>query len=489
MANKNFTLNFDASMNISQIKSAISEMQRAFSGLKLSQGLNTNIQNVFSKINSELEKFEDLTSKSFHSLSDVSKASSSFERIIDYYKQLEKYGKEITGMDKEKFFPDSVVSNITKANKALQTYYRELEAIPAEIEKANKALAKQEATLDSLTQKKNALAAENKSLGSTKGGISRKITAKEAEQSNLTAQMSSLEASGTKKSSAEYKALASQYNILTQELKKIKSEATELDSTMAKNRATIASLDSQINSTTTNISQLKQELGQMTQSLNTASLDKLRNSLVEITGQDISQIPSDIKQIQTIINGLSGEELQRIKVAFDNIQKSAENAGGPISKTKSNLDSFGDTATTMVKTADEVQRLQNQVMDFFSISNAVQLFKRTIQSAFDTVQKLDAAMTETAVVTDFSVGDMWDSLPQYTDTANELGATIQGVYETMTLFYQQGLNTTETFEIGTETLKMARIAGLDYAQTTDLMTAALRGFNMELNATSAQRIN
>ncbi len=489
MANKNFTLNFDASMNISQIKSAISEMQRAFSGLKLSQGLNTNIQNVFSKINSELEKFEDLTSKSFHSLSDVSKASSSFERIIDYYKQLEKYGKEITGMDKEKFFPDSVVSNITKANKALQTYYRELEAIPAEIEKANKALAKQEATLDSLTQKRNALAAENKSLGSTKGGISRKITAKEAEQSNLTAQMSSLEASGTKKSSAEYKALASQYNILTQELKKLKSEATELDSTMAKNRATIASLDSQINSTTTNISQLKQELGQMTQSLNTASLDKLRNSLAEITGQDISQISSDIKQIQTIINGLSDEELQRIKVAFDNIQKSAENAGGPISKTKSNLDSFGDTATTIVKTADEVQRLQNQVMDFFSISNAVQLFKRTIQSAFDTVQKLDAAMTETAVVTDFSIGDMWDSLPQYTDTANELGATIQGVYETMTLFYQQGLNTTETFEIGTETLKMARIAGLDYAQTTDLMTAALRGFNMELNATSAQRIN
>lgn len=489
MANKNFTLNFDASMNISQIKSAISEMQKAFSGLKLSQGLNTNIQNVFGKINDELKEFENLTNKSFHSLSDVSKASSSFERIIDYYKQLEKYGKEITGMDKEKFFPDSVVNNIVKANKALQTYYRELEAIPTEIEKANKALEKQEATLDSLTQKRNALAAENKSLGSTKGGISRKITAKEAEQSNLTAQMSSLEASGVKKNSAEYKALASQYNILTQELKKLKSEAAELDSTVAKNRATIASLDSQINSTTTNISQLKQELGQMTQSLNTASLDKLRNSLAEITGQDISQIPSDIKQIQTIINGLSDEELQRIKVAFDNIQKSAENANAPISKTKNNLDNFGDTATTIVKTADEVQRLQNQVMDFFSISNAVQLFKRTIQSAFDTVQKLDAAMTETAVVTDFSIGDMWDNLPQYTDTANELGATIQGVYETMTLFYQQGLNTTETFEIGTETLKMARIAGLDYAQTTDLMTAALRGFNMELNATSAQRIN
>jgi TP901 family phage tail tape measure protein len=38
-------------------------------------------------------------------------------------------------------------------------------------------------------------------------------------------------------------------------------------------------------------------------------------------------------------------------------------------------------------------------------------------------------------------------------------------------------------------MKMARIAGLDYAEATDLMTAALRGFNMELNETSAKRIN
>ena len=59
----------------------------------------------------------------------------------------------------------------------------------------------------------------------------------------------------------------------------------------------------------------------------------------------------------------------------------------------------------------------------------------------------------------------------------------------MTLFYQQGLDTNETFALGTETMKMARIAGLDYADATDKMTAALRGFNMELNEASAQRVN
>ena len=36
---------------------------------------------------------------------------------------------------------------------------------------------------------------------------------------------------------------------------------------------------------------------------------------------------------------------------------------------------------------------------------------------------------------------------------------------------------------------MARIANMEYATATDMMTAALRGFNMALNETSAKRIN
>jgi hypothetical protein len=37
----------------------------------------------------------------------------------------------------------------------------------------------------------------------------------------------------------------------------------------------------------------------------------------------------------------------------------------------------------------------------------VQLVRRAITSAFNTIKELDKAMTETAVVTNFSVGDMW----------------------------------------------------------------------------------
>jgi hypothetical protein len=63
----------------------------------------------------------------------------------------------------------------------------------------------------------------------------------------------------------------------------------------------------------------------------------------------------------------------------------------------------------------DMERLKDSIMQFFSLSNTIQLFKRTIRDAFNTVKELDAAMTETAVVTDFSVGDMWDKLPEYSE--------------------------------------------------------------------------
>jgi hypothetical protein len=43
--------------------------------------------------------------------------------------------------------------------------------------------------------------------------------------------------------------------------------------------------------------------------------------------------------------------------------------------------------------------------------------------------------------------------------------------------------------IGVETMKMARIANMEASEATTAMTAALRGFNMEINEASATRVN
>lgn len=146
-------------------------------------------------------------------------------------------------------------------------------------------------------------------------------------------------------------------------------------------------------------------------------------------------------------------------------------------------------ANEMLTMNQQMNQLKTQANYFFGLQNMFQLLKRGVRDAVETIKELDASMTETAVVTEFSVADMWEMLPTYTEAANELGSTINDVYQAATLYYQQGLDTNQAMGLANETLKMARIGGLEAAQATDMMTAALRGFNMEINEVSGQRIN
>ena len=152
-------------------------------------------------------------------------------------------------------------------------------------------------------------------------------------------------------------------------------------------------------------------------------------------------------------------------------------------------DAERNAANEALKMSTQLNNLKSQANYFFSLQNMFQLLKRGIRDAVDTIKELDASMTETAVVTDFSVSDMWNMLPQYTKAANELGSTINDVYQAATLYYQQGLDQNQAMGLATETLKMARIGGLEAAEATDMMTAALRGFNMELSEASGKHIN
>lgn len=209
--------------------------------------------------------------------------------------------------------------------------------------------------------------------------------------------------------------------------------------------------------------------------------------------EGVASVISETDKYNQKVNELKTDKLTIMADAVDKtgqkLQQGSTILSSVTQKTHEYSKATQESAKKTVELSNDLDILKSRVQHFFSLTNSVMLFRRILQDTIQTTKELDAAMTETAVVTDFSVADMWKDLPRYTDTAKELGATIQGVYETMTLYYQQGLKTNEVFEVGTETLKMARIAGLDYAQATDFMTAALRGFNMEVNELNAQKVN
>ena len=138
--------------------------------------------------------------------------------------------------------------------------------------------------------------------------------------------------------------------------------------------------------------------------------------------------------------------------------------------------------------AKQVDGLMSRIKQFTGITGVALVMRRALQSAINTTKELDKQMTAMAVVTDLKVGDYWKQLPEHTEQANKLGVAIKDVYEAETLYYQQGLKSAQVQKLTTSTLKMARIAGLSAEDATNKMTAALRGFNMEINETNADRI-
>lgn len=214
------------------------------------------------------------------------------------------------------------------------------------------------------------------------------------------------------------------------------------------------------------------------------AFQKLQNAFAAYEQQlsNVANVDQQVANQQKVVNS----EMDSAAKSLDPLVELMEKA---VKESDQFADSEGKAARGTQQLNSELEHFKNKAAYFFGISNAINLFKRAVRSAYDTVKDLDAVMTETAVVTNFDVGDMWDQLPEYTRRANELGVTIHSAYEAATIFYQQGLKTNEVMAVSNETLKMARIAGLDAATASDRMTNALRGFNMEMDKMSAQRVN
>lgn len=275
------------------------------------------------------------------------------------------------------------------------------------------------------------------------------------------------------------------------------SEQTNARQKLAEAETENARIEKEMNKTNSGITQKTQEIKQLEQAVENLQtkigVEGLKKALKDALDIDISddllKSEQGLESLKNQLNELDNKSLSELIKKLSDMGINTEQAKQYVEQLTGTMVELGDSEKDINRANQEMEQLKNQVLQFFSIGNAVQLFKRAVKSAFDTVKELDATMTETAVVTDFTIGDMWKQLPTYTAEANKLGAAINDLYSSTTLYYQQGLQTKAAMALGIETTKMARIANIEAADATNLMTAALRGFNMELNETSAQKVN
>ena len=438
-----------ANMDVSGILNGVKSMQGAFNGLKLPANLTGDAIKQFDKLKESLTKYRELMEKGPSTKADL--------------KQLEKLEKTIK----------SSFSDLSKIYDEFSNKKIYLEADATAIKNAQK-------DIDQLKQD-----VQNK-LGSIKFEFS----------------------SPTKgKVDIGLNDLVSDMERAVKSSKTVSASMKEMTNSVKSGNFTNAAKDLvQIEQQATKLKGASVGLLKTFQQMGLIQFNKSAEDLYK-SGQHVELLHQGFQKLRSVLSADDAELKKVVKSLEDATTKKSElekigetNYRNSLSAEKQNIDGLAQGynqcadaargfAQQTLSATQQVEQLQQSTQYFFSLRNMINLLKRGIDEAVQSVKDLDKAMTETAVVTDYKVSDLWGMLPEYTKVANDLGATTQGAYETMTLYYQQGLEQQQAFELGAETMKMARIAGLDYAETTDMMTAALRGFNMELNEVSAKRVN
>lgn len=511
MADKKFTLVFDASMDVSKIKDSVSKIQSALNEINLSKGLSSSASGVFKKLLAELDNYNTLTSQAATSMVDIKKADRSLQTILELFDKINDIAKEV-GANPINFINPAELKKINAAKKALESAKQAMSNTSIAAKKANlqdqfdKAKKKVEDLNSQVSQLNNKIISKKAS----KTNIETSLEKAKEDLTQLRKELANLEANPVKAETrtTSKKGIKTTENLNAQEVENYKNKLNETKTKINDTERAITQLNKDLQSTDTSkmeeeLEQVEQKAKEATQTMTelgeklkhvskdnrTEAIKKLRDELADLTGTAKKDIPQSIDKIEEFIESLSEAEKVRVTEALNKMNIELAKTAREGENAAAGLDKTNKEGEQLTRTAQDIEHLKNQVLDFFSISNTIQIFKNAIRDAFDTVKELDAAMTETAVVTDFSIGDMWDKLPEYSEQATKLGASIKSLYEATTLYYQQGLNTEQAMGVGIETMKMARIANMDAAQATEAMTAALRGFNMEINEMSATRVN
>ena len=201
--------------------------------------------------------------------------------------------------------------------------------------------------------------------------------------------------------------------------------------------------------------------------------------------QAMRQNIDDIAESQENLNRATEEGTRQVERY---VQEQAEGLNHSVQEqehfeaaARESIDALKDQSETAQAVNDKFEDMKGAVKTFLSIGSAISGVRQIIQQTFNDIKELDKSFAEIAMVTEYSVQQMWQSYDQYAEMANKLGQSTQSVIQASGLFYQQGLDTEESLALTEDTMKLATLAGLDFAEATSQMTAALRGFHMEMD--------
>lgn len=509
MADKKINISLGISADLNDFQKKIEKLQSEFDQVKFSDLSSEKISKVFDNIQSRLKKLQELSDKSPSLLGktdykqaekEVGNLQTDISKLVREIQQLDTSSKE----GKLKILPKGERERLEKLNEATKKYLKTLSQESKrleDLEKKQNRLKQAKSALAQLEQTKKSAESKRQVDGRWLKGFNTRLAklqeTSDAQKQTEEAVQSIYKAQGLKgkkigDTEVNINGTVTSLNKIREEAGKTATEIAEMEQRIQQyiSKSDFNQLNQDIKTQNDLIAKLEEEIGKLQTDNPTTALKKLKTALEQagVSMEDIGDLTKK-EDIEAWLSNLNTSALEKFRNGLKGVEKATGEVQPELEKMGKSVRDSADDFDAAERAAQDLSTLKYQLMDFFSVTGAIQLFRRAIQSAFETVKELDAAMTEIAVVSDFSVNDMWAQLPRFTEQANELGMAIKDTYAATTLYVQQGLDLDKSMKLATETLKMAAVAGMDAANATDAMTAALRGFNMELDETSAKRIN
>ena len=493
---KKVDIRFSASMEVADLVRSLEDVKKEMKGIKMPADIAKNLNNALSNAEYSMKELQEMGDKPIMTKSALKQFNNAYKQATEDYRTLFKYVNQLQN-----------VQGKFKTKESLGKQYKYYQLIEQSINRINESTKRSSAMYQAANTDLKKQSDALKEIKSLHEKISKaEETYHTAELTETTAQKD-YEAARAMSSNPEKTAkLKNKWEQAHQETYEALKRWTELREKLSENvnveageadaetirRLTEAVEEAQkavddvangtagFNKELENLKSLVASNTGLKEFFDTKTLTGLENGIDDITS---------IEQLKQVLNSIRENSEALAQTEFHGTIEQLSEMERDFSGMDEEVDKTNTKVKELIDTTEDFGKVGQRALDFFALSNLGNIFGQIVQDARQAVAELDEVMTATAVVTNFSVGDMWAKLPEYTKLANDLGASTLGAYETTTLFYQQGLKTDQAMEIGAETMKMARIAGLDYAKATDYMTASLRGFNMELNAKSAEHIN
>lgn len=149
------------------------------------------------------------------------------------------------------------------------------------------------------------------------------------------------------------------------------------------------------------------------------------------------------KQLQNVeqeqakaINQRVSQSLESISEAQNDVAQSTENATNAQKRSASVI---GDSLERQQQLNSSLEDFKDRIKYFISFQNVLYGVKNAVLQTYNDVVELDEALASIAMVSDYSVEDMWGFYDQYADMAQKMGQNTKDVIQSSALYVQQGI--------------------------------------------------